>query len=234
MTSSKVRTAIVRWLPHAAAAVVLGGLMFWDDAVFNAIRGFQSPFLDWWTDRVSQLRGATLPTAVALILIVAGLVARRRRIRRAGIAMLLAVILAGAFCVAMKEIIGRPGPVADDVSGESWLDAHFGRFPSGHATTLFAAAGALTAFVPPAAVPAYSLAVMVSHERVYRGTHYPSDIFAGMWLGIVVSRFVIFRLKRRGWGEDMPRLHPVPVRQRALAFRWVRRAGRRVDRETAG
>jgi membrane-associated phospholipid phosphatase len=34
---------------------------------------------------------------------------------------------------------------------------------------------------------------------LYRGTHYPSDIFAGIWIGLVTARFVLARLARRGW-----------------------------------
>ena len=193
-------------MPHVVAAAVLSVLLVWDPEIFHATRGFRAPFLDWLTDRIGQLRGATLPAVIALLLMAAGLFVRRRRIRRAGAAMLLTVLLAGLVTIAMKELIGRPGPDPDKIlPGESWFDARYGRFPSTHAAVVFGAASSLAAFFPPATVPAFTMAVLVGFERIYRGTHFPSDVFAGIWIGLVVARFVIARLSRRGWSEDIPR-----------------------------
>jgi hypothetical protein len=165
MIPSERRRQIKRWLPHAAAAAVLAALLFWDPELFTAINSFHSPFLTWLTDRVSQLRGATLPCAVGILMFAVGLIFRRTRLRRAGTAVFLTILLAGTITSVMKEVIART----------------------------------LEAFSPAAAAPAYLFAVLVCHERLYRGTHYPSDIFAGIWIGLVTARFVLARLARRGW-----------------------------------
>jgi decaprenylphosphoryl-5-phosphoribose phosphatase len=60
-------------------------------------------------------------------------------------------------------------------------------FPSAHATTSFAAAGAYSRLGVPGA-PLYGMAASLALSRLYLGLHYPSDTAAGMTLGTVVSR----------------------------------------------
>ncbi len=234
MTSASVRGAVKRWLPHAAAAAVLALLLVWDRQTYEAIAGYRSPFLDWMTDRVAQLRGATFPAGVGIALIAYGLIARRRRIRRAGLAMMLTMLLAGGINSIMKEVIGRPGPEIDDISGESWLDARYGRFPSSHSAITFGAAETLSAFVPAVAVPGYALAVLVSYERIYRGTHWPSDIFAGIWIGLVIARYVIARIARTSWSEDLARLRSTRRARSDVDYDWADKRPGGSDRQPAG
>jgi len=223
MTSAELSGIAKRWLPHIIASIVLGVLLVWDRETYAAIEGFRSPFLTWLTDWVSDLRGAAFPAVVGLVLIGIGLIGRKSRFRRAGAAVTLTVLLSGTITMVMKEIIARPGPEVDDAvkSSVSWLDARFGRFPSGHAAVTFAAASVLAAFVPAAAVPGFTVAVLVCHERIYRGTHFPSDIFAGIWIGVVVARFMIAQLARRGWLDDPVPERPYPRPLEAAAYAWA-------------
>jgi undecaprenyl-diphosphatase len=166
--------------------------------VYAAIRGFQSPFLNWLTARVSQLRGATIPSAVALLMVAVGLVRKKRALWHAGIAVLLTVLFVGALTTLMKELISKPGPQPQSaLHARSLFDERFGRFPSSHSAVTIGAATVIAAFFPAAAVPAFLVAILVCHERIYRGTHYPSDIFAGIWIGFVCARFVLAQLARR-------------------------------------
>jgi membrane-associated phospholipid phosphatase len=204
MTSAERYALARRWLPHLFASIVLAALLVWDKPINAAIEDFRFPFLTWLSYWVSQLRGATFPAAVGLILMAVGWTAKKVRLRRAGAAMILTILLAGVITTVMKEIIARPGPDVTDVvrPGESWLDARFGRFPSSHSAIMFGSVSVLAAFVPAAAVPGYAFAVLVCHERIYRGTHFPSDIFAGIWIGLVIARFMTASLRRRGWMDD--------------------------------
>jgi membrane-associated phospholipid phosphatase len=90
----------------------------------------------------------------------------------------------------LKHGIGRPRPrlhrdeeFFTGPSLESGLDA----FPSGHASASFAVAAVVARCHPALAWPAYALAGFVTATRVFRGSHFVSDVVAGVVLGIVVG-----------------------------------------------
>jgi membrane-associated phospholipid phosphatase len=206
MTRQKWQRLFRRWAPHAGAGIVLAVLLTWERPVYDAIRMFRNPFLDLLTHLIAHLRGAVFPALVGLLLVGWGALRSRTKIWRAGTALLLSAALAGAAVAVLKPTFARPGPGGPwkPKPGESWIGARYGRFPSSHAAVLFGSATALAAFLPVTAPAGYTVAALVCHERVYDATHFPSDIFAGAWLGIVVARFVLDRLRRRdGWKSDM-------------------------------
>lgn len=198
--------SVRRWAPHVGAGILLAGLFAWDRPIFDAIQGFRNPFLDELTMRVSHLRGAVFPVLCGVFLIVWGALRSRTRIWRAGIALLLTVALAGLVVSILKPTFARPGPGHQTAPkpGDTWFDARYGRFPSSHAAVLFGAATALAAFLPATAVAGYGVALLVCYERLYRATHFPSDILAGAWLGTVLANLVVGWLARReSWRKDI-------------------------------
>ncbi len=77
-------------------------------------------------------------------------------------------------------------------------------FPSGHATTAFALATLLAAFLPRRWRPvALGWAVMVAATRLYYGEHNPLDVVAGAALGIAFATALWFVFLNR-WIEDEP------------------------------
>ena len=62
-------------------------------------------------------------------------------------------------------------------------------FPSGHTAGAFLMATLLSSFYSILFVPGYVMASMVGFSRVYNGVHYPSDVIAGMILGIGSAKF---------------------------------------------
>ena len=61
-------------------------------------------------------------------------------------------------------------------------------YPSAHAATSFASAGALAGALP--AAPLYAVALAVALTRPYLGVHWPSDTLAGAALGRAVATLV--------------------------------------------
>lgn len=59
--------------------------------------------------------------------------------------------------------------------------------PSGHTAAAFLMASLLASFYPSFALFAYLWASLIGMSRVLLGVHYPSDIFAGASLGLVIS-----------------------------------------------
>jgi len=57
-------------------------------------------------------------------------------------------------------------------------------FPSGHSAAAFAFATAASVELPPLAPALLPLAAAVAYSRVHTGVHYPSDVVAGVAIGI--------------------------------------------------
>jgi len=195
-----------RWAPHIGAGILLAAMFVWDHPIYRAIQGFRSPFLDQLTMRVSNLRGAVFPIVVGLSLVAWGALRSRTRFWRAGIALLLTVALSGAVVSVLKPTFARHGPghLEPPRPGESWIGVRYGRFPSSHAAVLFGSATAVAAFLPATVPVGFGVALLVCYERLYRATHFPSDIVAGAWIGVLLAKFVVGWLTRReSWRSDL-------------------------------
>ncbi|MHB0915011.1 MAG: phosphatase PAP2 family protein [Thermoleophilia bacterium] len=91
---------------------------------------------------------------------------------------------------AVKVSVGRERPAPDDPRLKPLVGVPSSKsFPSSHAAMSFAAAAALTYYYPALAPAFYLLALVMAWSRVYLGVHYPSDILAGMAVGLVCSLF---------------------------------------------
>ena len=136
-----------------------------------------------------------------LILIAAlgalGWLLRKRNWRVIAIAALIAGTLAGAQVQIISSLTGRPRPstaVADCLHGPT-IDRGYKSFPSAHATCAFAVATALVVMLPALGVPCLFAAALVGWSRMALNAHYPSDVWTGMWFGIVNG--LIFGLAAR-------------------------------------
>lgn len=124
-----------------------------------------------------------------LWLALAAVLLARRRTRRAGLAVLLALALDLVCCnLALKPLIGRPRPFAVNPSVPLLISPPADpSFPSGHTASSFAAAAALR-FTGGTDLrlrrAALVLAVLIAFSRLYLYVHWPTDVLAGAALGI--------------------------------------------------
>lgn len=121
-----------------------------------------------------------------------------RRTSRTGITVLLAllygVLLGNVF---LKPLVMRPRPFvtypdlkALFVPGDRWS------FPSGHTLSGFAAATVLAAYHPRMRVPALLLAALIGFSRLYACVHYPTDVLAGLLLGMLCGWLAYWQTSR--------------------------------------
>ncbi len=145
---------------------------------------------------------------------------------------------AGIVADLIKMSIARVRPHAYTFDGAvhetfgPWLESTsitstYQSFPSGHTTTAFGLAMALSLLYPRARVLFFTLAVCVGMFRLCVGAHYLSDVFAGAALGCLVGliccRIHLWKWRTLGVIAPTPtgastsvlRLHTEPVHVRA-------------------
>jgi len=88
----------------------------------------------------------------------------------------------------VKVIFRRSRPVLEGLPPLGGAPSSLS-FPSGHATSSFACATAMTRIAPEAAI-LFLLAAAIGASRPYLGMHYPSDVLAGALLGIGLGLIV--------------------------------------------
>ena len=156
------------------------------------------PWLTPWMIGVSSL--GDLRGLGIIWCLLAGVLIYTRKYRRAGIAVLLALL----FCLivgdlALKNIIMRERPcvtyplvtVLADGGPTNYS------FPSGHTFGAFAIASALACGVRRSIGAVFlALAALIGYSRVYLFVHYPTDVIAGAALGIFFG-VVAWRLAER-------------------------------------
>lgn len=187
-----------KWPLAVAVAIVLFALVT-IDTYFAANRlAAKSPLLEQALAWTHWGKSATILVPTACLLVGASLVPWRRLRPRAQLLLLnqtamsayllLSVLLAGLVVNLMKPMIGRARPSLYPELGAYHLDpwtfqTRFASFPSGHSSVAGAAAMGLALLFPALRVPALILALWLATTRVFVGSHFMSDVFAGLMIG---------------------------------------------------
>jgi len=169
----------------------------------------------WWLRIVTDFGKDEYVLAVlAALLIAIAIVAPALRGIRRSLLLGLGTRLQFIFCAVafsnlitevLKYCVGRGRPF---VGGEAnaFHFSHFAgnpayySFPSGHATTAFALAMAVSAVWPQARVAMAIYALIIAVSRLVLLAHHPSDVVAGAMVGIVGTVFVRYWFAARRLG----------------------------------
>lgn len=112
--------------------------------------------------------------------------ARERRI--AGLMILLTLVVEALIVnIGIKNIVGRLRPFQVDTSVIPLITPGETSFPSGHTASSFAAATAVFLYKKKPGTIALILATAIAFTRLYLFVHFPTDVLAGMFIGIVVA-----------------------------------------------
>ena len=209
----------VLWLSAglgAAIIVLMYAIDAWEIAQMPK-RG--TPSL-WWLRILTDFGKDEYVLAVlAVLLIAVAVVSPALRSIQRSLLLGLGTRLQFIFCAVafsnlvtevLKYCIGRGRPF---VGGEAnvFHFSHFAgnpayySFPSGHATTAFALALAVSAVWPQARVAMAIYALIIAASRLVLLAHHPSDVVAGAMVGIVGAMFVRYWFAARRLGFAIQR-----------------------------
>ncbi len=151
------------------------------------------PALDWIMPKLTLLGelGAVW-IILALMMVITG------RFRRGGLTLaagLLCSLLVGN--LLLKPLVARPRPCWIDTA-VALLVAVPGdySFPSGHSLSGFIAAVILLRYDRRFGIPALVLAVLIAFSRLYLFVHFPSDVAAGLILGVGIGLAVSLLMEK--------------------------------------
>lgn len=155
-------------------------------AILDAIQLMHAPWLD------PIVAAYTSASNVGQLWILLGIIlVVIPKTRKIGIAVLIAIII-GAIVTSglLKPLIMRPRPC--DVN--PWVPMiverpHGSSFPSGHTTAAFATFGAVlfSKSPKPLVIGVSIAAVLMAFTRLYCYVHYPTDVLAGLIVGLLAG-----------------------------------------------
>lgn len=193
---------LYKWSALLSMVLMLTALTVspWDNAVSEIIRN-NSPatnetlkFLKGYT---SYFKGFGKGDVIVLLAFLLGFCGLKQR----AVAIICALIISGLLVLPLKVTVQRERP-----QGKSFVS-----FPSGDAATAASFAQALSAGSPVLIPVGVVTAISVSAGRVLSLAHYPSDVIAGMALGIIAGIM----------GIEISRRYAMMLRQRHFFILFV-------------
>jgi undecaprenyl-diphosphatase len=102
--------------------------------------------------------------------------------------LIILVVIVTFATEAIKVLIARQRPSLELTGVHTILSASGPSFPSAHASRAFAVALLISLNVKrPWAVAAFVVAILIAISRVFLGLHWPSDVFFGALLGLLLA-----------------------------------------------
>ncbi len=133
----------------------------------------------------------------------ASLALHARVLAERAIFFFVTIATSGIICQVIKHLIGRARPrFLSEFGAYHFVGPSFrsgiDSFPSGHTTTVFAAAVVFSLFKPSWRAGFFAVAAVIGLARILAGAHYPSDVLAGATLGSAVASFLGRSFRTRG------------------------------------
>lgn len=153
------------------------------------------PLMDWLMVFFSRIGDSGLIwIIITLVLLIP------KKTRRYGLTCSLSLVFSLLLCnLGLKPIVMRERPFTGKEMELLVAVPQDFSFPSGHTSSSFAAATALSTHGRSWGIPAYILAVLIAFSRLYLYVHFPSDVLVGAVVGIIcgiLARLVIKKVDK--------------------------------------
>lgn len=157
---------------------------------------FELTILDWiQTNLRNPIMDLLVPAITTLgnsgliWIILAGILILMPKYRKVGAAVMAGLVLEVVCCnLVLKPLVARIRPCDVNTAVQLLIPRPDDfSFPSGHTGASFAAVSVLYTSRNKLWIPSLILAVLIAFSRLYLYVHYPSDILAGVVIGIMAG-----------------------------------------------
>lgn len=147
--------------------------------------------LDKFMYRITDLGGVIYISLFLCILLLLG----NQRMKYIGFEAIAALVISQSIVYLLKKALSRERPykIIEHLNTFG-IDMKDYSFPSGHTTASFSIATTVALNMPRISIYIFILAMIIGISRIYLGVHYPTDVAAGILLGLSVSLLVHFYL----------------------------------------
>ena len=172
--------------------------MIWEAEFLTWLQSVRAPFLDELMAGLSFLGDYGIcGIVVGIVLVII------KKTRRTGFEVLIAMAI--AFIIGnliIKNVVARLRPYDAYEHLEPLVRRPLDwSFPSGHSTNLFACATAIFLNHKKVGVIALIIALLVAFSRLYNCMHFPTDVLAGVFIGVVcaiLTHYLIYPAGEKG------------------------------------
>ena len=183
----------LRWWHGVAALAGYALLVQVDDEIQRFVQENRSESSDNISRVSRQFGQPEVYATIGLGVLAAGLVARDREVRDAGIRISSSLALTGLVVTVAKQVAGRSRPSREGSEAEDFRPFSGNTSaPSGHSAMAFALATSLGEEIHNrwASFGLYAIATATAWSRVNDNVHWFSDVAAGALVGVVSARFM--------------------------------------------
>lgn len=165
--------SVCLWLIFSGAAALVATLPLssLDNTAFKFFQNLGAADWNSLSKLFTQVGDGALLGAISLLAFAA------MRNRRSGTRIIFSLLLSAIAVTILKELVSRHRPDSDTADS----------FPSGHTASAFAIAGALFVHLRGQGVVFLLISALVGFSRVFRNSHYVSDVTAGLGIGLICA-----------------------------------------------